>query len=140
MGANMTKDTPKTPPRLNMRSRTIGSRVRLARSARGWSQDQLAEACACSQNRISRLERGDPVDDESTLIETIAGALNLAATDIDPRHRKAKPALVGKPTAALEAIATRLERIDARLDALSTALQATSETVQALLAQLTGPT
>lgn len=59
----------------------IARRVREARDARGWSQEEFAERAGVSRPSIARIERGDDVS-TATLVK-VTGALGLSV-DIRP--------------------------------------------------------
>lgn len=65
----------------------FGTRVREARTARGWSQAGLAELARLTQKQISFIERGERDVRLSTLVRVLA-ALELPASDLvdDLRH------------------------------------------------------
>jgi transcriptional regulator with XRE-family HTH domain len=46
------------PAELVMERQRDGDRIRGLRSARGWNQDQLAEAAGVDRNTVSRIETG----------------------------------------------------------------------------------
>ncbi|HIO01537.1 MAG TPA: XRE family transcriptional regulator [Alphaproteobacteria bacterium] len=60
--------------------RTIGQRVKLLRSARHLSQEQLAEEIGRGISSISKLERGIMMPGIDTLV-LLAGALNCSLDD-----------------------------------------------------------
>ena len=54
----------------------LASTIRMAREARGWSQDQLGEAVGLTRSTIARLELGDRSPSFETLVD-IARVLDL---------------------------------------------------------------
>ena len=62
--------------------RGFGSRIRQAREARGWSQEELATRSAVSRPSIARIERGDDVS--TATLGKVASALGLAVELTDP--------------------------------------------------------
>jgi transcriptional regulator with XRE-family HTH domain len=61
----------------------VGARIRSKRESLGWTQEQLADVTGLAQSHISRLEVGKHAPTFQT-IERIAGALQVAAGDLDP--------------------------------------------------------
>jgi len=58
-----------------------GSRIRAARTAKGWSQDQLARACGITFQQIQKYEHGDNRVSVSRLVQ-ICDALEIPVTQI----------------------------------------------------------
>lgn len=58
-----------------MDNRGFGTRIRQARQARGWSQEELGARANVSRPTIARIERGDDVS-TATLVK-VASALGL---------------------------------------------------------------
>jgi len=54
----------------------IAQRIRMARNARGWSQEETAARAEVSRPTIARIERGDDVS-TATLVKVVS-ALGLA--------------------------------------------------------------
>jgi phage repressor protein C with HTH and peptisase S24 domain len=59
---------------------TVGQRIRSAREARGWSQEDLASRAGTNQQTVDRLERG--VTHHSRYLPSIADALSLTLSDV----------------------------------------------------------
>jgi transcriptional regulator with XRE-family HTH domain len=56
----------------------FGAEVRRRRKARGWSQEELAEAAGCSRNTIWRVEKGDA----TVQVETMQGIAEALLTSV----------------------------------------------------------
>ncbi|WP_417459014.1 helix-turn-helix domain-containing protein [Kordiimonas sp.] len=70
--------------------KTIGQRIKLLRSARGLSQEQLAEEIGRGISSISKLERGIMMPGIDTLV-LLAGSLNCSLDDlVQPLDASAK--------------------------------------------------
>ena len=70
---------------------TIGAKVRALRTARGLTQDELAEAASVPQGNISRLERGDVRDVLVSTLLDLAKALHVDAMTL------LQPVVASKP-------------------------------------------
>lgn len=72
---------------------TIGARIRAARRARGWSQQQLADAVGAVQTTVSSWERGrtEPGRDDTV---RIASKLGIPLEDIEQALRPDRPKLI----------------------------------------------
>lgn len=69
---------------------TIGSRIRQARTERGFSRDEVAERCGISAGFLARLERGEREPSVAT-VYALAGALGTTVPWLlDHRERLAK--------------------------------------------------
>ena len=72
---------------------TIGAKVRALRTARGLTQDELAQAASVPQGNISRLERGDVQDVLVSTLLDLAKALDVdVMTLLQPQVDHAKAA------------------------------------------------
>jgi ribosome-binding protein aMBF1 (putative translation factor) len=61
--------------------RAFGLAIKLARTRRGWTQEQLGKAAGLDRGHISRIERGD-LDAGITTQEKIAAALGLSLGEL----------------------------------------------------------
>jgi transcriptional regulator with XRE-family HTH domain len=66
----------------------LGTKVRAARTDRGWTIEHLAQAAGSSRWSIYLLERGEPTSVELVLRVFTALGLRLEVTVSDPRHRR----------------------------------------------------
>lgn len=71
---------------------SVGNRIRELRKAKGWTQEQLAEAAGLHYSYIGGVERGDRNISLETL-EKIVGAFEVPAVELfnfeeDTEHRK----------------------------------------------------
>lgn len=76
-------------------SRDLGDLIRSERTARGLSQEGLAQAAGISQTQVSRIERGLGCAERT--LEAIAALLNLSSETLDdfsPARGRARP---GRP-------------------------------------------
>jgi ribosome-binding protein aMBF1 (putative translation factor) len=76
-------DEKRVRERLTHYRQMVGARIRSKRESLGWTQEQLADVTGLAQSHISRLEVGKHAPTFQT-IERIAGALQVAAGDLDP--------------------------------------------------------
>lgn len=84
------------------------------RKARGMTQTQLAEAAACNQATISKLERGDK-NATLDLIERVAHVLGVAPWElfgIDEMHQRLMEAIRGANPSKRQAVLLLLEGLD----------------------------
>lgn len=72
---------------------TIGARIRAARLARGWSQQQLADAVGAVQTTVSSWERGRTEPGRSDTVR-IASKLGIPLEDIEQALRSERPKLI----------------------------------------------
>lgn len=63
-------------------NRTIGRQLRLIRRSRGKSQQVVADLAGISKSHLSRLESGQRALDRRSLIVALAGALDVAPTEL----------------------------------------------------------
>jgi ribosome-binding protein aMBF1 (putative translation factor) len=61
----------------------VSQRIREHRVAKGWTQEDLANASGLTQSHVCRLERGDHSPNEKTR-KKIADALGIPLADLDP--------------------------------------------------------
>lgn len=66
----------------------LGSRLRIARQRRRWSQRSFAERMGVSKQTVERLERGDP----GIRLGTLASALRVLSLPIEVLDELADPA------------------------------------------------
>lgn len=62
---------------------SVGRRIRKARKAKGWTQEQLASAARIPQPHVCRLEQGKHAATDIT-IQRIADALGVPPGELDP--------------------------------------------------------
>ena len=62
-------------------ARDLGGRIREAREAAGWTQQDLAERTGIRRPNIARLERGSGLPNLATLLK-VADGLEVALTDL----------------------------------------------------------
>jgi transcriptional regulator with XRE-family HTH domain len=67
-----------------VRTAAVGALIRDARTARGWSQADLASRMDVTRQRISAIERDGPVPRLEWLVRA-AGVLGIPPADLDPR-------------------------------------------------------
>jgi transcriptional regulator with XRE-family HTH domain len=61
--------------------RAFGLAVRIVRTRRGWTQDQLDRAAGLASGHVGRIERGE-VDPNLSTQEKIAGALGISLAEL----------------------------------------------------------
>lgn len=59
----------------------IGSRIRMVRKAKNWSQDELAKKCGISMSFLGHIERGTRIMSLETFV-SICGALDVDADEL----------------------------------------------------------
>src|SRR5262245_51433641 len=74
----------------------IGAQVRALRTARGLTQDELAQAASVPQGNISRLERGDVRDVLVSTLLDLAKALHVEAMTLLQPVATTRPQPTGK--------------------------------------------
>lgn len=103
---------------------SVGSRIRELRKAKGWTQEQLAEAASLHYSYIGGVERGDRNISLETL-EKIIAAFQIPAEEIfrfedDTDRRKALDELVtlisGRSTEEIAALTKINREVIATLD------------------------
>lgn len=105
-----------SPPLSNL----VAQQVRRLRLARGWSQEQLAEAAGISRDALSRIERGDRAARLDTL-DALATALGVDLPGLIAGGRQVpRPPRGGEPKPnAIEASAlNHLRRMDPKAAAM----------------------
>ena len=82
----MTDSRSPLPLEVAQAARALGGRIRVARSRRQMSQDELAQACGVSRKTLAALEAGAPGVALSTLLAALwkLGLLSTAAAVADP--------------------------------------------------------
>lgn len=91
---------------------TLGGRVAFYRKRRGLSQVELGKLVSRSEGWVSQIERDVRSIDRRSVLETLAAALGVAVTDLDPATAASKPApapetaalrraLIGRPALSL---------------------------------------
>jgi transcriptional regulator with XRE-family HTH domain len=95
----------------------VGNRIRELRKAKGWTQEQLAEAASLHYSYIGGVERGDRNISLETLEKIIAAfqvpAIEVFRFDDETEHRKALDehmALISNKSAEEIAAITRVVR------------------------------
>lgn len=98
----------------------VAAQIRAARTARGWSQSELAERLERTQTAISYWEAGKRAPGLDDLLD-LAGALNVPVEDLLPSDRSRRPV-----TAVLRATAERLagDDLHAAIDSVVDAAEA----------------
>lgn len=69
---------------------SLKDNLKTARKAKGWSQPELAREAGVSQQLISQIENGVPSAGKD-MLPTIAAALGIEVTDLDPNFWKMHP-------------------------------------------------
>lgn len=59
-------------------SESLGDRIRRLRKARGWTQEQLAEAAQISRPQVTKIEKDDVPNIRATTLDAIARALSVS--------------------------------------------------------------
>lgn len=62
----------------------IATRIRAARTARGWSQTDLAEAAGVSRPTVARIERGDDMNTATLASVCAVLGLELGVKEFEP--------------------------------------------------------
>lgn len=90
----------------------MGRVVGQARRARGWTQEELAEACSLSPGYIARLERGERLPSPLAL-DRIARTLEVEVADLWPRRNPPRRRSRGRQTSVQprEAAIARLVKV-----------------------------
>ncbi|MEV6905930.1 helix-turn-helix transcriptional regulator [Amycolatopsis sp. NPDC051071] len=93
---------------------TPGEIVRIARTAAGWDQAELARRCGCSRSQISRWETGSTTLRDVDTLHTLAQELFLPPEvfGLTPVHRagvSARPASPPRPRVSGDPIPVREE-------------------------------
>lgn len=105
--------------------KTLASRIRALRLARGLSQEQLSDAAGVVRQSISFIEQGENWPNYSTL-ESLARALQVepesffSSDDPPVSGFERLPPASAKVTRGLEQIARKLDRVRTTLDAILT--------------------
>lgn len=76
------------------RGRRLGRAIRQARTARGWSREQLAERAGVSASSVARLETDGGSAPSFFVVGDLARALNLDLADLDSIARTSAAGLV----------------------------------------------
>lgn len=88
--------------------RTIGQRLREIRHWRGKSLRVVAELAGISESYLSRLERGDRQVDSRSLLEALAGALEVSPGELAGAHELTSAQGMGEAHAAVVALRVAL--------------------------------
>ena len=87
-------------------AKILGQRIRNYRTAKGWSQEKLAELCGCHPTYIGQIERGEK---NATLesIEKISAALRVSLSKLFEKLGAQDEGILDIPLACYELLSAK---------------------------------
>lgn len=87
-------------------AKIIGDRIRTLRSAKGWSQEELAHRADLHPSHMGRLERGE----ENVTLESLEKVTNALGTTLEELFRVLNKDTENRDTAMLFSIVNKLNK------------------------------